>query len=143
MEPWQRIPSVQNKQVSPNDVAAQIQQATGRQVVIRPFDSFRDDFASQAKSPPELYPYGVLTVLFPLCVAAVLDGSEKVRPKPDPLPLLVRTFEGCKHALLALYDWHPVNDSPWNDGLWDHVRMWTWKHCEICEGIELKTKGLQ
>jgi hypothetical protein len=143
MEDWQRIPSVQKLQVSPRDLARTLERVTGRQIIIRPFDVFRADFAGHAKSPPELYPYGVLTTLFPLCIAAVLDGSEKVLPKDDPLALLIRPFDGCKHVLMALYDWHPVHDSPWNDGLWDHVRMWTWKHCEVCEGIELKAKGLQ
>jgi hypothetical protein len=58
MEDWQRIPSVQKLQVSPRDLARTLERVTGRQIIIRPFDVFRADFAGHAKSPPELYPYG-------------------------------------------------------------------------------------
>jgi hypothetical protein len=141
MKPWQQIPSIEDTKQNPNALKARIERVTGRKVILRHFDQFSQDFAAEAKTPPELFPYAILTHLYPRCVAAVLDGSEDVRGKSEPLCMLVRTFDGCKHALSALYDFHPVEDSPWNDGLWDHVRMWTWTKCEICEGAELRRVG--
>lgn len=145
MKPWQQIPSIENTRQHPAALKTQLERKTGRQVVLRPFDQFRDDFAQHAKTPPELFPYAVLTALFPRCIAAVLDGSEDVSGSKEPLFMLVRVFEECKtHALSCLYDFHPVNDSPWNDGLWDHVRTWTWTKCELCEAAELqRTAGVQ
>jgi hypothetical protein len=139
MNQWQQIPSIQNTE-HPNQLRDQIAERTGRPVLVRHFDQFHRDFKQEAKTADELLSYAVLTHLFPRCAAAVLDGSEDASQSKRPLIMLVRLFD-CRHALVALYDWHPVNDSPWNDGLYDHVRMWTWTHCEVCEGRALKAKG--
>jgi hypothetical protein len=138
VKPWNRIPSIHNAQMSPAVMAEKLREITGRLVVLKDFDSFKADLVAHAKTAEELLPYVHLTQLFPRCTQAVLDGSEKVSSHHKPLIMLARQFPGCKHALIALYDWHPVVDSPWNDALYDHVRIWTWKHCEICEAKEMK-----
>jgi hypothetical protein len=137
LEQWNRIPSIKTED-HPAKMVERLRSVTGRLVVLKDFDLFKADMLATAKTPEALLPYVHLTQLFPLCTAAVLDGSEKVKRDARPLILLVRLF-GCDHALTALYDWHPIYDSPWNDGLWDHVRIWTWTHCEICEAKGMKT----
>ena len=137
-EPWKGIPSIQKVDMSPPALAEKIRQVTRRLVSLVDFDRFKADLLAHAKTTEELLPYVHLTQLFPRCAAAVLDGSEKVREIPMPLMLVARQFPGCKHCLLALYDWHRVDDSVWNDALYDHIRIWTWKHCEICEAQGMK-----
>lgn len=131
-EPWKGIPAVEQHS-HPQSLADELKRRTGREILLRSYDQFLRDFRSRGKVPDDLMTYAVLTVWFPRCIKAVLDGMEQVTHTQQPLVLLARPFE-CKHALMALYDWHPVvAESAWNDGLYDHVRMWTWKQCEICE----------
>jgi hypothetical protein len=131
IEPHKRIPSIQLGEIT--SLAEQILSQSGRELKVWDYDVFHKQLTDTATTPEELMPYVVLTQLFPRCIAAVIDRSEMVSSiDKGPLILLVRAFP-CEHTLAALYDWHPVGDSPWNDGLYDHVRMWTWTHCEICE----------
>jgi hypothetical protein len=145
-KPWLGIPSIQNTQTHPNELARQLAAKTGRQVVPREFAWFCGMFEQMAKSPRELWPYGTLTYLFPRCIQAVLDGDEPIARTGNPLMLLIRQFPGCTHGLAALYETHPLAeyDSPWNDALQEHVRIWTWERCEICAAAELaRTAGVQ
>jgi hypothetical protein len=140
VEPWNRTPSIHDADMHPNAMAARLREVTGRRISLQEFDDFKQFMLRGAQTPEALLPYVHLTKMFPRCTMAVLDGLEKVSQTDKPLMLIVRIFPGCTHALLALYDWQPVplEEDPWVDGMWDHVRLWTWKHCEICEAKGMK-----
>lgn len=98
------FPRIHATDQHPTELAEELSRITGREVLIKRFDQFRRDFSEGAKSPEPLHIYGILTVMFPRCIAAVRDGSEIVasqrqmidrwgsEARNKPLVLLGRDF---------------------------------------------------